>query len=129
MRAERGEPAEPQRGTEHLARRAAVDDALRIEAMECPDRRERRMQRALLAVNAAGLIGRLPRSAFTTTPVREATAEPIRHWVGGADDRRPGARARRGRHHRGRGADRGSQRSGRNRAGRDDVQLVACGRP
>ena len=39
------------------------------------------MQRALLTVNAAGLIGRLPRSAFTTTPVREATAEPIRHWV------------------------------------------------
>lgn len=42
---------------------------------------ERRMQRALLTVNAAGLIGRLPRSAFTATPVREATAEPIRHWV------------------------------------------------
>ena len=39
------------------------------------------MQRALLTVNAAGLIGRLPRSAFTATPVREATAEPIRHWV------------------------------------------------
>jgi hypothetical protein len=42
---------------------------------------ERGMQRALLAVNAAGLIGRLPRSAFTATPVPEATAEPIRHWV------------------------------------------------
>ena len=42
---------------------------------------QRRMQRALLTVNAAGLIGRLPRSAFTTTPVPEATAEPIRHWV------------------------------------------------
>jgi NAD(P)-dependent dehydrogenase (short-subunit alcohol dehydrogenase family) len=42
---------------------------------------ERRMQRALLTVNAAGLIGRLPRSAFTATPVPEATAEPIRHWV------------------------------------------------
>lgn len=42
---------------------------------------ERRMQRALLTVNAAGLIGRLPRSAFTTTPVPEATAEPIRHRV------------------------------------------------
>lgn len=39
------------------------------------------MQRALLTVNAAGLIGHLPRSAFTATPVREATAEPIRHWV------------------------------------------------
>ena len=42
---------------------------------------QRRMQRTLLTVNAAGLIGRLPRSAFTTTPVPEATAEPIRHWV------------------------------------------------
>jgi hypothetical protein len=42
---------------------------------------ERRMRRALLTVNAAGLIGRLPRSAFTTTPVPEATTEPVRHWV------------------------------------------------
>jgi NAD-dependent epimerase/dehydratase family protein len=42
---------------------------------------ELRMQRALLAVNAAGLIGRMPRSAFTVTPVPEATAEPVRHWV------------------------------------------------
>ena len=42
---------------------------------------ERRMQRALLAVNGAGLIGRLPRSALTVTPVPEATDEPIRHWV------------------------------------------------
>lgn len=39
------------------------------------------MQRTLLIVNAAGLIGRLPRSAFTTTPVPGATAEPVRHWV------------------------------------------------
>jgi hypothetical protein len=43
---------------------------------------ERRMFRALLVVNAAGLIGRLPRSAFAAKPVPEATAEPIRHWVG-----------------------------------------------
>ena len=42
---------------------------------------ERGMQRTLLTVNAAGLIGRLPRSAFTTTPVPGATAEPVRHWV------------------------------------------------
>jgi hypothetical protein len=42
---------------------------------------ERRMQRALLAVNAAGLIGRLPGSAFTAAPRPEATAEPVRHWV------------------------------------------------
>jgi NAD(P)-dependent dehydrogenase (short-subunit alcohol dehydrogenase family) len=42
---------------------------------------ERRMQRGLLAVNAAGLIGRLPRSAFATSPVAEATSEPVRHWV------------------------------------------------
>jgi hypothetical protein len=42
---------------------------------------ERHMQRALLTVNAAGLIGRLPRAAFTTTPVLEPTAEPIRHWI------------------------------------------------
>jgi hypothetical protein len=43
---------------------------------------ERRMFRALLVVNAAGLIGRLPRSAFAAKPVPEATTEPIRHWVG-----------------------------------------------
>jgi hypothetical protein len=42
---------------------------------------ERGMQRALLAVNAAGLMGRIPRSAFNTAPVAEKTAEPIRHWV------------------------------------------------
>jgi hypothetical protein len=42
---------------------------------------ERGMQGALLAVNAAGLIGRLPRSASTTTPIPEATAEPVRHRV------------------------------------------------
>jgi hypothetical protein len=42
---------------------------------------ERPMQLALLAVNAAGLIGRLPESASTTPPVTEATAEPIRHWA------------------------------------------------
>ena len=42
---------------------------------------ERGMQRALLAVNAAGLIGRLPRSAFTATGVSEASTEPVRHWV------------------------------------------------
>ncbi|MGD0699693.1 MAG: hypothetical protein ABSA02_07415 [Trebonia sp.] len=42
---------------------------------------ERGLQRALLAANAAGVIGRLPRSAVTATPVTDASAEPIRHWV------------------------------------------------
>jgi NAD(P)-dependent dehydrogenase (short-subunit alcohol dehydrogenase family) len=42
---------------------------------------ERGMFGALLAMNAAGLIGRLPRSALTAKPVPETTAEPVRHWV------------------------------------------------
>jgi hypothetical protein len=42
---------------------------------------ERPLQRALLAANTAGLIGRLPRSAFTATLAAEASTEPIRHWV------------------------------------------------
>jgi hypothetical protein len=42
---------------------------------------ERGMQRGLLTMNAAGLISRLPRSAFTAKPVPGATVEPVRHWV------------------------------------------------
>ena len=42
---------------------------------------ERGMQGALLTLNAAGLLGRIPRSATAVTPVPEVTAEPIRHWV------------------------------------------------
>ena len=40
---------------------------------------ERGMHGVLLAVNAAGLIGRLPQPA--SAPVPHATAEPVRHWV------------------------------------------------
>jgi hypothetical protein len=42
---------------------------------------ERPLQLALLAANAAGLIGRLPRSAFSANSAPEASTEPIRHWV------------------------------------------------
>lgn len=57
----------------------AIADGKTVSTYLCVT--ERRMQRALLTVNAAGLMGRLPRSASTITPVPEATAEPIRHWV------------------------------------------------
>jgi hypothetical protein len=40
---------------------------------------ERGMQRALLTVNAAGFISRLPPLAAKPRP--DATAEPVRHWV------------------------------------------------
>jgi hypothetical protein len=40
---------------------------------------ERGLQGALLAVNAAGLIGRMPQPA--SAPVPHATSEPVRHWV------------------------------------------------
>jgi hypothetical protein len=42
---------------------------------------ERGMHGALLTLNAAGLLGRLPRSAAAIAPVPEETAEPVRHWV------------------------------------------------
>jgi NAD(P)-dependent dehydrogenase (short-subunit alcohol dehydrogenase family) len=42
---------------------------------------ERTRARGLLAMNASGLIGRLPRSAFAGGP-EHATDEPVRHWVG-----------------------------------------------
>lgn len=42
---------------------------------------ERGMQGALLAVNATGLMRRLPASAVAGPPISEATAEPVRHWV------------------------------------------------
>jgi NAD(P)-dependent dehydrogenase (short-subunit alcohol dehydrogenase family) len=43
---------------------------------------ERGLHGVLLAVNAAGLMGRLPASAVAGPPVSGATAEPVRHWVG-----------------------------------------------
>jgi NAD(P)-dependent dehydrogenase (short-subunit alcohol dehydrogenase family) len=44
---------------------------------------ERPVHRALLALNAAGLISRLPRAAFRPPPANggEATREPVAHWV------------------------------------------------
>jgi hypothetical protein len=42
---------------------------------------ERGLHGALLAANAAGLIGRLAGSSASTAPVTETTAEPVRHWV------------------------------------------------
>jgi len=42
---------------------------------------ERGLHGALLAANAAGLIGRLARSAAASAPVLETTAEPVSHWV------------------------------------------------
>jgi len=41
---------------------------------------ERRLHGALLAVNAAGLMSRAARAA-ASAPVRQETAEPVRHWV------------------------------------------------
>jgi hypothetical protein len=52
--------------------------------------RERRVQRALLALNAAGLIQRLPGAAFAAKPSGAGlTTEPVTHWVA---VRRSGAR-------------------------------------
>ena len=42
---------------------------------------ERRIQSAMLAFNSAGIIGRLPRSAFAGGSSGEASSEPIAHWV------------------------------------------------
>ena len=42
---------------------------------------ERGLHGALLAVNAAGLVGRVAGSAAGSAPVPEATAEAVRHWV------------------------------------------------
>ncbi len=42
---------------------------------------ERAVHSGLLALNAAGLIGRVPRSAFAASPPGEASSEPIAHWI------------------------------------------------
>jgi NAD(P)-dependent dehydrogenase (short-subunit alcohol dehydrogenase family) len=42
---------------------------------------ERRVHSAMLAFNSAGIIGRLPRSAFAGGSSGEAGSEPIAHWV------------------------------------------------
>lgn len=65
---------------EHNGWLGAIADGKKVSTYLCVA--ERGLQRTLLTVNAAGLISRLPRSAFTSAPVREATAEPVRHWVG-----------------------------------------------
>jgi NAD(P)-dependent dehydrogenase (short-subunit alcohol dehydrogenase family) len=42
---------------------------------------ERRVHSAMLAFNSAGIIGRLPRSAFAGSSSGEGGAEPISHWI------------------------------------------------
>ena len=42
---------------------------------------EHRVHSALLAFNSAGIIARLPRSAFASAPSGEQGAEPVAHWV------------------------------------------------
>jgi NAD(P)-dependent dehydrogenase (short-subunit alcohol dehydrogenase family) len=42
---------------------------------------ERAVHSGLLTLNAAGLIGRVPRSAFATSSPGEASSEPIAHWI------------------------------------------------
>ena len=42
---------------------------------------EHRVHSALLAFNSAGIIARLPRSAFVGAPSGDPGAEPVAHWV------------------------------------------------
>ncbi|HEY1820572.1 MAG TPA: hypothetical protein VGG83_11655 [Trebonia sp.] len=57
----------------------AVADGKTVSTYLCIT--ERGIHGALLAVNAAGLISHLPRSASAPAAVPEATAEPVRHRV------------------------------------------------
>jgi len=57
----------------------AVADGRAVSPYLCIS--ERHVHSALLAFNSAGLIGRLPRSAFAAGSSGEAGAEPVAHWV------------------------------------------------
>jgi hypothetical protein len=64
---------------QHRGWLGAVAAGKKVDTYLCVS--ERGLHGALLAANAAGLIGRLAGSAASGAPVTETTTEPVRHWV------------------------------------------------